>query len=205
MKKHAWLNALNCCRFVIFGNSLIFGVSCNDSMVTYETACLCHENAHEMPKTASLPQACFWTQRAQGYDGIGEWMIDAQTQLPMERIDTVKRVKRSAKALPSDPSSDKANSDARQKRATKRLPFTHEAMVKTDAVPNSPSQASPCVDINKADIDELMTLPGIGKSRAEAILKARQKRPFRKPESITRVKGIGKKGFQKMKKQICDF
>lgn len=48
------------------------------------------------------------------------------------------------------------------------------------------------VDVNTAGLDELMTLPGIGEVRAQAILDDREANgPFRYPEDLIRVKGIG--------------
>jgi competence ComEA-like helix-hairpin-helix protein len=46
------------------------------------------------------------------------------------------------------------------------------------------------VDLNAATAAELMRLPGVGKKKAEAILASRDKRPFRKPEDVLRVKGM---------------
>lgn len=60
-----------------------------------------------------------------------------------------------------------------------------------------------CVDINTADVDALMTLPGIGKTRAQAIVEARKRRPFSSPRAITRVKGISEKSYKKMKEKVC--
>ncbi len=48
------------------------------------------------------------------------------------------------------------------------------------------------VDINAAGLEELMSLPGIGAVRAQAILDDREANgPFRYPEDLLRVKGIG--------------
>ena len=48
------------------------------------------------------------------------------------------------------------------------------------------------VNINTAGPEELMTLPGIGEVRAQAILDDREANgPFVYPEDLTRVKGIG--------------
>ena len=56
------------------------------------------------------------------------------------------------------------------------------------------------VNINKADVETLATLEGIGKDRAQKIVEYREKNgPFQKPEDIMKVKGIGKKIFEKNK------
>ncbi|MGN8897502.1 ComEA family DNA-binding protein [Flavonifractor sp. HCP28S3_F3] len=48
------------------------------------------------------------------------------------------------------------------------------------------------VDLNTATAEELMTLPGIGEKRAEAIIAYREANgPFRIPEELTEVDGIG--------------
>ncbi|WP_251447218.1 ComEA family DNA-binding protein [Vermiculatibacterium agrestimuris] len=48
------------------------------------------------------------------------------------------------------------------------------------------------VNINTADAEALMTLPGIGEKRAADIIADRETNgPYRFPEDITRVKGIG--------------
>jgi len=47
------------------------------------------------------------------------------------------------------------------------------------------------IDLNRAGVAELMRLPGIGEKRAQAIVAARTRQPFRKPEDVLAVKGIG--------------
>ena len=70
------------------------------------------------------------------------------------------------------------------------------AMTVPDSLPwEPPAAAQPAegrVNINTAGLEELMTLPGIGEARARAILDDREQNgPFRYPEELTRVKGIG--------------
>ena len=48
------------------------------------------------------------------------------------------------------------------------------------------------ININTAGVDELMLLPGIGEKRAEDIIAYRRANgPFRIPEELTEVSGIG--------------
>ena len=58
----------------------------------------------------------------------------------------------------------------------------------------APEQSAPAgkVDLNTATAEELMTLPGIGEKRAADIIAYREANgPFRIPEDLTRVSGIG--------------
>tara|TARA_Y100000031_G_C8083849_1_gene320921 strand:- start:293 stop:682 length:390 start_codon:yes stop_codon:yes gene_type:complete len=59
------------------------------------------------------------------------------------------------------------------------------------------------VNINDGDAKALSTLPGIGKSTAEKIIKYRSEHgKFKKKEEITNVKGISTKKFEKIKNLI---
>ena len=65
------------------------------------------------------------------------------------------------------------------------------------------SRAGALVNINTADKAQLMTLPGIGESRAEAIIQYREEYGgFQKPEDIMKVSGIKEAAFQKIKDSI---
>lgn len=59
------------------------------------------------------------------------------------------------------------------------------------------------VNINLADVEELMTIPGIGPSKAAAIVAYREENGFfNSPEAIMEVSGIGQKTFDKLKSFI---
>lgn len=59
------------------------------------------------------------------------------------------------------------------------------------------------ISINSATLEQLMQLPGIGTTKAYAIIDYRQNHPFLTLEEIMNVKGIGEKIFQKIKDQIA--
>lgn len=65
------------------------------------------------------------------------------------------------------------------------------------------NQAGRKVNINTAGAEELMTLTGIGQSRAEAIIAYRRERgKFSRPEDIMEVPGIKDAAFKKIKDDI---
>lgn len=59
------------------------------------------------------------------------------------------------------------------------------------------------VNINQADSTLLQTLPGIGPSKAEAIIEYRETNgPFKMIDDIMNISGIGEKTFEKLKNSI---
>ncbi|MDD7738675.1 MAG: ComEA family DNA-binding protein [Fusicatenibacter sp.] len=59
------------------------------------------------------------------------------------------------------------------------------------------------VNLNRASKEQLMTLPGIGETRAEAILSYREQNgPFRQIEDIMNIDGIKEKMFEKIRGSI---
>ena len=58
------------------------------------------------------------------------------------------------------------------------------------------------IDLNTATMEQLHTLKGIGHKKAVAILEYRKEHNFTKIEDIMKVKGIGKKMFEKIKSEI---
>jgi competence protein ComEA len=61
------------------------------------------------------------------------------------------------------------------------------------------NSASTVVNLNTATATELSYLPGVGQSKAEAIIDYRSNRQFKKVEDLMRVKGIGRKTFKKIR------
>jgi competence protein ComEA len=69
--------------------------------------------------------------------------------------------------------------------------------------PKASAQVTAKVNINKATVEQLTELKGIGESYAKKIVEYRDKNgPFKKIEDITAVQGIGDKLFEKIKDQI---
>lgn len=67
----------------------------------------------------------------------------------------------------------------------------------------SASQKEDTVNINKASKEELMTLPGIGESRADAVIACREEKgSFTSIEEIKNVTGIGDGIFSRIKDLI---
>jgi len=61
----------------------------------------------------------------------------------------------------------------------------------------------PIININKASAEEIAKLSGIGEKTAKLIVEYREKNGgFKKPEDIKKVKGVGKKLYEKIKGNI---
>ncbi|ASM38204.1 MAG: helix-hairpin-helix domain-containing protein [Campylobacter sputorum] len=58
------------------------------------------------------------------------------------------------------------------------------------------------IDLNTASKDELMTLKGVGESKAEAIIEYRKANKFNSIEDIKKVKGIGDKIYKDNKNSM---
>jgi competence protein ComEA len=70
------------------------------------------------------------------------------------------------------------------------------------AGPRSKAPVRP-VDLNTATLTELMQLPKVGAKTAERIVSWRKAHGgFRRPEEVMHVKGIGEKGYQRLKAHL---
>lgn len=59
------------------------------------------------------------------------------------------------------------------------------------------------INLNKADENELQTIPGIGPSKAAAIISFRNENgPFQSVDDLKKISGIGDKTFEKLKESI---
>lgn len=81
-------------------------------------------------------------------------------------------------------------------------PDPHEASEPADVVSAPAVDPDAPIDLNAASVEELVTLPGVGPSRARAILEYRQRRPFARIEHIMRVPGIGRATFRRIRDRL---
>jgi len=83
---------------------------------------------------------------------------------------------------------------------------THTAEAQTRRHPATArtAEAPPqgVVNINTATVEELSLLPGIGGSKAQAIVSSRERRPFQRVEDILRVRGIGRATFRRLRPML---
>ena len=71
----------------------------------------------------------------------------------------------------------------------------------SNTTPSNSKQGT--VNINTATLEELQTIKGIGKKKAEAILQYRKEHgAFRTKEDLLQVKGIGKKALEAIESQV---
>ena len=89
-----------------------------------------------------------------------------------------------------------------------RAPDTHgraSAQQQVARVSESPgSPGHPCLDLNKATIEELMRLPGVGEVMARRIADyRRQHGPLRRPQELIIVEGFGERKYRAIADLVC--
>lgn len=81
--------------------------------------------------------------------------------------------------------------------------YQSEAVTSEEDPLAAESAADEIIHLNTADLEELMSLPGIGEARAEAILTYRQTHgSFQSVEDLMKVDGIGENLLKKIRSRI---
>jgi len=73
------------------------------------------------------------------------------------------------------------------------------APVRPSTQPKKAAALKDAIDVNRAAIEELQKLPGIGPRLAQRILDERARAPFKSVEDLRRVSGIGPKTLEKLR------
>ena len=80
---------------------------------------------------------------------------------------------------------------------------TRPTVAQAAGATSTPGSGAGVVNINEATADQLERLPGIGPSRAQAIVQFRKTHPFKRLEELQRVKGLGKKSWNRLRPMIA--
>ena len=89
------------------------------------------------------------------------------------------------------------------KRSRRYIALTLVAALLLIIAPLSWAEEGGKININQASVQEIATLKGIGASYAERIVQYRKEHgPFKSPEDIVKVRGIGPKTLEANKDRI---
>lgn len=85
-------------------------------------------------------------------------------------------------------------------------PFRKISKLENKTVASLASAKFSLVDVNKATIKELEKLPGVGPTKARAIVEYRKKNgAFKQIQDLLKVSGIGKETLKKFSKMVTGF
>jgi competence protein ComEA len=92
---------------------------------------------------------------------------------------------------------------AQAQDAKTRAPSVPQGVRASAPASQSAASASGVLNLNTANVEELTRLPGVGPSRAQAIIELRTRmKGFKSVEDIMRVRGIGRKTYRKLEPML---
>ena len=84
------------------------------------------------------------------------------------------------------------------------LAFALALFLSTTAAQAAGPSTSGVVNVNSATAEELALLPGVGPTKAQAIIRYRTEHgAFKRVEDLAGVKGIGEKGLEKLRPHVA--
>ena len=88
--------------------------------------------------------------------------------------------------------------------ARSALAFALALFFSTTAAHAAGPSTSGVVNVNSATAEELALLPGVGPTKAQAIIRYRTEHgAFKRVEDLAAVKGIGEKGLEKLRPHVA--
>ena len=98
--------------------------------------------------------------------------------------------------------SEIANFVKTQDETKKKLEICENKLKNNACIKEEVSTNNSKININEASLNELMTLSGIGETKAKAIIAYREKNKFKSIEDIKNVEGIGESLYTSIKENI---
>ena len=84
-----------------------------------------------------------------------------------------------------------------------QAPIVHAEVESGKHAQNKATNLQQRIDLNSATVEQLISLPGVGQSKAKAIIKYREEvGPFLEIAQLTQVKGIGEKMLSKIESHV---
>jgi len=108
-----------------------------------------------------------------------------------------------ASAAPGKTAGAKSDDGKAAESGARGAPKTSPVAPAKPAKVSVPATTGESVNVNTADVKKLMTLDGVGRRVAERIVEYRRTHgPFKKPEELRRVEGIGAGLFARNRERI---
>ncbi|CAB9492958.1 ComEA family DNA-binding protein [Alteromonas macleodii] len=84
-----------------------------------------------------------------------------------------------------------------------QAPVVHAEVESSKQTQNNETNLQQRIDLNTATVEQLISLPGVGQSKAKAIIQYREEvGPFLEVAQLTQVKGIGEKMLSKIENHV---
>ena len=96
----------------------------------------------------------------------------------------------------------KERQPARAGQLARGVARTMVAVAMVLALAGGAAAADGKVNVNNASVEELASLPGIGPSKAAAIIAERDKKPFASVADLERVRGIGPRTVEDLQDKV---